>query len=662
MAGVLFRLFALALSALCLPAGASAADRFALLIGNSRYEAATPLRNPENDIEIVAEALGRSGFATTKLANADAAAMSAALDDFVRDVSASENPVVMLYFAGHGVQLEGENYLLPVDAKLGSGDALKAGALSLGDLARRLDRVKSRLQMIVLDSCRDDPFEEKTRGLRRGLADAPETLGRLVAFSTSPGTVATDGDSGASPYASAFAEAVTIPGLALEDVFKRVRATVKERTAGKQEPWENSAIYGDFRFVEAEQTTSTDADEIAFFEFASLADSQEAYRKYLGRYPEGLFASLARRKIEFMDKDFSFRRQSETFRKFAFRMNEVDFCKRVGFVNSFAEGRPFPDDNEIILIDLYYEYHIKVCPNIGYFGADWDAETNRTAFQWATASAYGETYANFPKVGVIDGEVKARLFPEADSSLFVYKIFDDGLFTLSVPKLDPARAAFFSYNSCISSCVQLTALVRTKIRSDEESTAYSFELVDAAELGVSWKYQNTLSRADAPAAEQELASARIVEPAPPARIVDEVAAAPFRTARDIAGWSVVAVVADGGQFRNCRAHRPQRGEKLAFFRMYPGGGLSFGYYDPASSHDSAYSGYAGYLLDGQTGDIVPIRAYSRQELAYDLGKEPRTFDRLKAGHEIEAAKERTSLAGSRQMLQALESCVRAFGG
>lgn len=649
----------LMLMLLLLPVEAAASARHALLIGNSRYEVATPLRNPENDIEIVGAALEKSGFAVTRIANAKAADALAAVDAFVARLASVENPVVMVYFAGHGVQVAGENYLLPVDAKLGSEEELRSAALSLGDLTRRLDAVKSSLQIVVLDSCRDNPFEQ-TRGLRRGLATTPERIGRIVAFSTSPGNVAADGDTGASPYATALAESVTIPGLSIEGVFKRVRATVQERTGGKQEPWENSAVYGDFQFIEG-KAAEAGGDEVAFFEFAALADSQEAYQKYLSRYPQGLFASLAKQKIEFMDKDFSFRRQNETFRKFSFRQDEAEMCKRLNFVNSFAEGEQYPNDNELIVLDLSYGFHTKVCPNIGYLGYEQNPDTGLFSPMWSTVGGYDEDYTNFPNVGTIDPAILEKYFPDSASNVFYYKILDDYQFTVIVAPFESSLSPFYSY-TCKESCIGLRALVRTHILSDEETTTYRFEVVDGAELGLTWKYQNTLNRADAPASEQAAASYEWPVEKPAARVIDEVAAGPFRKARDIAGWNLVAIVGDDGALVNCRAMRAQGGAKMALFRMHPRGILSFGYYDPSANHDPAYTGFAGYTVDGQTGGIVPIKAYSKQELAYSIGSETRVLDQLRAGRIIEAANEKTDLTGSRAMLESLRQCVTAFGG
>lgn len=246
--------------------------------------------------------------------------------------------------------------------------------------------------------------------------------------------------------------------------------------------------------------------------------------------------------------------------------------------------------------------------------------------------------------------------------MFYYKILDDFQFTVVVSAFDLKKSQSYSYNNCMASCVHLRALVRTHIIHDEDTTTYRFEVVDAAELGLSWKYQNTLNRADAPVEEQAAASYAWPVPEPRVRVIDEVAVASFRKARNIAGWELVAIIGDDGALVNCRAMRQQRGAKMASFRMYPGGALSFGYYDPAVTLDPAYTGYAGYTVDGRTGGTVPIRAYSKQELAYDIGGDTQKLDQLRAGHVIEAANEKTDLSGSRAVLETLTQCVAAFGG
>ncbi len=631
---------------LLLPVEAAASARHALLIGNSRYEVATPLRNPENDIEIVGAALEKSGFTVTRIANVKAADTLAAVDAFVKRLAAVETPVALVYFAGHGVQLEGENYLLPVDAKLGSQDELRSVALSLSELMRRLDGVESSLQIVVLDSCRDDPFE-KSRGLRRGLATAPERLGRIVAFSTSPGNVATDGDTGASPYAAALAESVTIPGLSIEAVFKRVRTTVQERTGGKQEPWENSAIYGDFQFMEG-KTTDAGGDEVAFFEFAALADSQEAYQKYLSRYPKGLFANLAKQKIEFMDKDFSFRRQNETFRHFAFSTPEDDACGR----GSFGTGQSVSDDitdGEIILLDLFFLYPEAPCKNTLFFDSLVEIDgsgfaKNRIHFDYF-GSTFFRTASNIP----FDAARYVHLLERFDELLFAYRnMHADGEILLEI--LEPAKLAmsYISIDSCEGTCFGVRALVKARVNQEEEMRSYRFEVVNAAELGLSWKYQNTLGK---------LQDTKVATGAHTAG----AASLAFLEARTIAGWQVVAVVDSNQYLQSCEATRVHQGERRGVFRLYPYNTLSVGFADPKRNFADVTGRPFVYRIDQEDMPYI-TRTQSGDEIAYQIEPTVEVLEALKGGNKIDLHDGTLSLTGSRAMLSELQTCVASFGG
>ncbi|MBP1875952.1 hypothetical protein J2Z19_005700 [Ensifer adhaerens] len=632
---------------LLLPLEASASVRHALLIGNSRYEVATPLRNPENDIEIVGTALEKSGFAVTKVANARASDTLSAIEAFVKRLAVAENPVVMVYFAGHGVQLAGENYLLPVDAKLGSEEELRSVALSLGELTRRLDAVKSSLQIVVLDSCRNNPFEQ-TRGLRRGLATAPERLGRIVAYSTSPGNVATDGDTGASPYATALAESVRIPGLSIEGVFKRVRATVQERTGGKQEPWENSAVYGDFQFVEG-KSAEAGGDEVAFFEFAALADSQEAYQKYLSRYPDGMFASLARQKITFMDKDFSFRRQNETFRHFTFTTAGDDPCGR----GSFNAGQKTGDDiadGEIILLDLFFLYPDAPCKNTVFFDSLVNVDgggfsKNRIHFDYFDSKFY-RTAANIP----FDPAPYAHFMERFDELIFAYRHMDkDGEILLELVEPQKPAAEYISIDSCEGTCFGLQALAKARVTIAEETRTYAFEVVSAAELGLTWKYQNTVSKLlEATATLPDGASAH------PASLA-------FLETRTIAGWQVVAVVGPNRNLENCEASRIQEGGRRSVFRLYPYDLLTIGFTDPKRNFEEISARPFTYRVDQSEMPFI-TRTQSGDEIAYQIEPTTKVIEALKAGAEINLHDGMLSLTGSRAMLSELQRCITAFGG
>lgn len=198
---------------------AFAGDRIALPIGNSRYQNATPLRNPENDVILVGNSLRQAGFKTIIKTNLTLQQTNIAISEFIAAARRLKNPVLMIYYAGHGVQLNGQNYLLPIDVKIGDARTVIQTSVSVSTLLDRLPKRRSALEIIILDACRNDPFTQKTRGLSQGLKQIREQPGRLIAFSTAPGTTAVDGDSGTSPYASAVAEAVLIPGIEVRFAF-----------------------------------------------------------------------------------------------------------------------------------------------------------------------------------------------------------------------------------------------------------------------------------------------------------------------------------------------------------------------------------------------------------------------------------------------------------
>lgn len=636
---------------LLLPVEATASVRHALLIGNSRYEVATPLRNPENDIEIVGAALEKSGFAVTKVANAKAAETLAAVDAFVARLAAVENPIVMVYFAGHGVQVSGENYLLPVDAKLGSEEELRSVALSLGELTRRLDAVRSSLQIVVLDSCRDNPFDQ-TRGLRRGLATAPERLGRVIAFSTSPGNVAADGNTGASPYAAALAESVTIPGLSIEGVFKRVRATVQERTGGKQEPWENSAVYGDFQFV-AGKPAEAGGDEVAFFEFAALADSQEAYRKYLSRYPQGMFANLAKQKIEFMDKDFSFRRQNETFRHFTFNTPPADPCGKGSFAAGDKAGEDIAD-GEIILLDLFFNYPDEPCKNTVFIDSLIDVDgggvsKNRIIFDYFGGKFY-RSGSHIP----FDPAPYVHFLYNFDKLFFMYRSTQSGGDIL-LEMSEPAKAAmgYINIESCEGTCFGVTALVKARAFPEEELMVYRFEVVNAADLGLTWKYQNTIAKIA-----KERANA--FEEAALNR-KEAASTSPFLKGRSVAGWEVLANLDQESYLRYCQATRSHDGDRSSIIRLDTSGGIDIGFRDRGREFMDVSGRPFTFFIDEKEMQYI-TRITSGEEILYKIASTPQVLALLKGGREVRLHDGVASLDGSRAMLSMLEACLAAFSG
>lgn len=338
---MMLRLFLVILFALVSAAQSHAEDRLALLIGNSRYEHATPLLNPENDVGLVAESLKRAGFSVRAESNLPLSAMKQAIDAFVAEAVAKPGAVVVLFYAGHGVQIDGENYILPVDLKV-DRDLLAAGAVRVDGILKALEAAGSRVQIVILDACRDDPFPEKARGLNSGLKpEESKQQGRLIAFSTAPGKTALDGNSGNSPYSSALAESILVPGLRLEEVFGRTRAKVKERTKNLQEPWETAALSAEpFHFVPPQEDAAskvTDGEEL-LWDYASIVATAEGFQRYLDKYPEGRFATLAKLRIEAFNKDQSFFRRNETFPIITADFDEVSFCRGKTLSNGTVNG------------------------------------------------------------------------------------------------------------------------------------------------------------------------------------------------------------------------------------------------------------------------------------------------------------------------------------
>ena len=224
-------------------------QRVALVIGNGKYENTRPLANPDNDAQSVAELLNSAGFeviAATDLTQDD---MIKVMQNFSAKLAErGPNTVAMIYYAGHGVQVAGENYLIPVDAKIATPSDLINNGLRLVDLMATLETIPSRLRIVMLDSCRNNPFpnlDDSSRGL--ALVDAPTRS--IVGYSTSPGAEALDGpDTGHSPYAQAFLNLARERNLPIEQLFKRIRLEVSHATEGMQTPWENSSATSDFTF------------------------------------------------------------------------------------------------------------------------------------------------------------------------------------------------------------------------------------------------------------------------------------------------------------------------------------------------------------------------------------------------------------------------------
>ena len=276
-------------------------ERLALVIGNAAY-IRDPLDNPVNDARLIAQSLRQSGFAVALHENLDRAALIEALREFGKRLT--ENTIAVVYYAGHGLQLRDHNYLIPIDADIRSEDEIPVAGLDIGFILGRMSTARSRVNIVILDACRNNPFSARGGTKAQGLAQMDAPVGTLLAYATAPGKLAADGNAGAnSLYAMHLGRQLLSPGLPVEHVFKRVREAVVRDTRQQQVPWESSSLQGEFAFVpgvvaaEAAASDAEAAGEIAFWNSIQSAARVDEYKAYLRQYPGGRFAALAQTRI-----------------------------------------------------------------------------------------------------------------------------------------------------------------------------------------------------------------------------------------------------------------------------------------------------------------------------------------------------------------------------
>lgn len=243
---------------------ALAESRLALVIGQSAYKSVPALPNPANDAKAMSQLLTDAGFTVTSASDLSQDEMRARVSEFAGEVAAKgADTVALVFYAGHGLQIDGENYLVPVDVDPKREADIPLQAVRLNDILNTLASVPSRMRILLLDACRNNPFPELSKTAGHGLAIVDARIGApgtFVSFSTSPGAEAEDGNGANSPYTTALLATAKEPGMAIEDTFKRVRLAVNKATDGRQTPWDSSSLTDDFRFIAGPASPSTPAD------------------------------------------------------------------------------------------------------------------------------------------------------------------------------------------------------------------------------------------------------------------------------------------------------------------------------------------------------------------------------------------------------------------
>ena len=324
------RLFYALLLSTVLVCPAFAARRVALVIGNSNYDNVTDLANPANDAAVMEQALKDAGFEVIKRTDLDQRGMKQAMLEFGRKLKQGAE-ASMFFYAGHGIEVDGRNYLVPTDSNTESKEEADIQNVEVNDFLALMENSGVPLNIVVLDACRNNPF----RGLRSiggGLAPVRAPVGTFVAYSTAPGSVAADGTGKNSPFTTALAETMKVPGLALESVFKQTRSKVRVATGGAQVPFDSSAIEGDFYFNEAPQVQASQAivptpavaEPVAaapavepppVLSRSDKTDAQQAFiaagsdagqlRNVVAQFGDTIWGKLASAKLRVMDQQFA---------------------------------------------------------------------------------------------------------------------------------------------------------------------------------------------------------------------------------------------------------------------------------------------------------------------------------------------------------------------
>lgn len=310
---------------------AQSSQRVALVIGNSAYAYTVPLKNPVNDAEGISRVLESLGFEVvvgTDLSHND---LSKTVRRFAKRVKGAAT--VLFFYAGHGLQVNGVNYLVPIDARLAEEEDLEFEAFRLERIVELMERVP-RTSLIFLDACRDNPLSRglaRSMGTRsvsigRGLARIEARVGTMISFATEPGQVALDGRGRHSPFTSALLTHIATPDLDIALMMRRVRQDVIRATQSKQVPWEHSSLTAPFLFnnhpsnaagatsalpegtaseprtVPPLKENSSESVEVAYWNAIGTSDNSAAFKAYLKRFPKGLFVELAKLKLAALEK------------------------------------------------------------------------------------------------------------------------------------------------------------------------------------------------------------------------------------------------------------------------------------------------------------------------------------------------------------------------
>ena len=300
---------------LVLSGEAVAAARVALVVGNGDYAAEIgKLKNPTSDAQLMADTLTGLGFEVALVTDADQKAMKRAIREFGQKLrETGPQGIGLFYYAGHGVQVDGENFLLPVGAQIQAEGDVELEAVSASSILSQMQFAGNAVNLVFLDACRNNPLTRSFRSGARGLARVDAPRGSFVGYSTAPGDVSVDGESSNSPYALALVEELNTPGISIEEAHRAVRGKVLAATNQRQTPWDSSSLTGAVILKKAAEQpqvaavapppapsagASSEQAELLFWDSIKDSDNPATFEAYLKQFPSGVFAGLAQAKVD----------------------------------------------------------------------------------------------------------------------------------------------------------------------------------------------------------------------------------------------------------------------------------------------------------------------------------------------------------------------------
>jgi uncharacterized caspase-like protein len=291
------------------------APKVALVLGNSNYKNVPALRNPANDANAIAEALKSFGFDVTLKLDGSRSAMKAAIAAHTLRLAQGKG-VGIFYYAGHGLQLSWTNFVVPVDAAIRTAEDVQAHCVDLSVLIDGVRNAANPMNIIILDACRVNPFEADFRVPNKGLSQMDAPNDTILAYATAPGNVAADGDGANGLYTESLLQEIRVPETRVEDVFKRVRLTVRKKSRGEQVPWESTSLEEDFWFLPPKQLVQiAEARARREREERESAESERKFKEELARWekikdsrnPEDFYAFLRERPSGYIAEQAQFR-------------------------------------------------------------------------------------------------------------------------------------------------------------------------------------------------------------------------------------------------------------------------------------------------------------------------------------------------------------------